>query len=287
MTAVLREIAKTTLAVISTGKLVANGLVYDLRPILTQSTVQTAYYTPDSLLSTWHSRGQAQPDPVSGETVIDILNSTTLAAARNAGLNGRKPPIAILNFASAEQPGGGFINGASAQEESIARSSTLYASLMTPTAQQFYTLHSGDARDGFYTHAMVYSPRVVIFRTDDGASAVPMEVDVLTSPAVYAALVRKHSEGDPEAEITRVMRERMARILFLFERRQVRNIILGSFGTGVFENDVDTVAAIWAELLCGPRARFRHSFAYVAFAVMDDATYLQFRRAFDKARELS
>ncbi|KAJ7022216.1 hypothetical protein C8F04DRAFT_1138617 [Mycena alexandri] len=169
MSAVLREIAKTTLAVVSTGKLVTNGLVYDLRPSLTQSTLQTAYYAPDSLLSTWP--GQAQPDgpdPVSGETVIDFLNSTTLAAARTAGLNGCKPSIAVLNFASAEQPGGGFINGASAQEESIARSSTLYASLMT-TAQQFYTPHSGDARDGFYTHAMVYSPRVVIFRTDDGA----------------------------------------------------------------------------------------------------------------------
>ncbi|KAJ7189099.1 hypothetical protein C8R46DRAFT_935316 [Mycena filopes] len=283
MAAALRDIAETTLAVVSTGKLRVNGAIYDLRGHVTQSTQQTAYYAPDSLLSTWDSSSR---DTGSGDPHIDILNASTLSAARSAAtVNNCKPPIGILNFASADQPGGGFINGASAQEESIARSSTLYASLMTPTAQQFYTLHSADPRNGFYTHAMVYSPRVVVFRSDDGAWVTPMEVDVLTSPAVHAGLVRRKTEGDSEAEITRVMRERMARILFLFERRQVRNLILGSFGTGVFQNDIDTVAAIWAELLCGPDARFRHAFQYVAFAVIDDASYVKFKRAFERARD--
>jgi uncharacterized protein (TIGR02452 family) len=85
---------------------------------------------------------------------------------------------------ASHRPGGGFINGANAQEESIARSSTLYASLMTRTAQQFYTLHTSDGRNGFYTHAMVYSPDVVVFRRDDDEMALPMMIDVLTSPAV-------------------------------------------------------------------------------------------------------
>ncbi|KAJ7091292.1 hypothetical protein C8R43DRAFT_1050124 [Mycena crocata] len=283
----LREIAASTLETISTGSVTMKGLTYDLRGKLSEARLKTAYYAPDSLLSTWKSNPPSA-STATKSTVLEILEKTTLQAARRAATKGYKRPIGLLNFASAEQPGGGFINGASAQEESVARSSTLYASLMTPTAQQFYTLHAAHGKGGFYSHAMIYSPHVVMFRADDGALAPPMEVDVLTSPAVHAGLVRKKAPKDGEAaverDITRTMRERMARILFLFERRQVRNLILGSFGTGVFKNDVDTVATIWAELLCGPSARFGHSFDYVAFAVMDDSTYSRFKRAFEKAK---
>ncbi|KAJ7669843.1 hypothetical protein DFH06DRAFT_1083529 [Mycena polygramma] len=276
-----RNIAKTTLAAVSSGKVTVNGRLYDLKNILSDSKLQTAYYAPDSLLSLWRSVSPSFQCPSPTNTVIECLETTTLDAARCAGLKGCKRPIGVLNFASAEQPGGGFINGANAQEESIARSSTLYASLMTPTAQQFYALHSADGREGFYTHAMVYSPHVVVFRMDDGSMAEPMEIDVITSPAVHAGLVRKRASGPAvERDIARAMRERMARILFLFERRQVGNLILGSFGTGVFKNDIDTVAQIWAELL---RGRFARSFRYVAFAVVDNATYLRFKRAFEKA----
>ncbi|KAF7348245.1 DUF2263 domain-containing protein [Mycena sanguinolenta] len=248
----LRAIARATLDVLSSGYVAVNGSLYDLSLMIAKTKLQTAYYGPDSLLSTWHSFSPSQPVPNTAQTIVELLETTTLHAARQVGRQGYAAPIGVLNFASADQPGGGFINGANAQEESIARSSTLYASLMTPTAQQFYTLHSNDARNGFYTHAMVYSPHVLVFRTDNGTLAPPMEIDVLTSPAVNAGV--------------RAMRERMARILFLFERRRVQTLVLGSFGTGVFKNDVNMVAEIWADLLCGPNARFSHSFGYVAFA---------------------
>ncbi|KAJ7041506.1 hypothetical protein C8F04DRAFT_1079056 [Mycena alexandri] len=278
----LREIAKKTRDVIKYKKVTVNGLVFDLSDLLARSKHETAYYPPNSLLSAWNSVNLSFHRPT---VVIEFLETTTLDAARTAGLKGRARPIGVLNFASAEQPGGGFINGANAQEESIARSSTLYASLMTPTAQQFYALHAADGRGGFYTHAMVYSPHIVVFRDDDGNLVLPMEIDVVTSPAVHAGLIRKHATGPGvEKDIRRKMRERMARVLYLFERRQVRNLILGSFGTGVFQNDVDMVAQIWAELLSGPTARFAYSFDYVAFAVVDNWTYMRFKDAFERKK---
>ncbi|KAJ7652569.1 hypothetical protein B0H17DRAFT_1214931 [Mycena rosella] len=282
-----REIVKSTRDALSTGIILVKGSQYDLNSALAHSKLQTAYYPPDSQLSTWRSFSPAKPYPAIGNTVMEFLETTTLDAARGVSEQGYKP-IGVLSFASAEQPGGGFINGANAQEESIARSSTLYASLMTHTAQQFYTLHTSDGRNGFYTHAMVYSPEVVVFRRDDGEMVLPMMIDVLTSPAVHVYLVRKHMAGTAgtaiETDIKNTMRERMARILFLFERRQVPHLVLGSFGTGVFQNDVAMVAQIWAELLCGPSARFERSFHHVVFAVIDNPTYLRFTRAFEEAK---
>ncbi|KAJ6530581.1 hypothetical protein B0H19DRAFT_967541, partial [Mycena capillaripes] len=284
-------VSASTRDTLSTGIILVNGLKYDLNSALAHSKLQTAYYPLDSLLSTWRSFSPAQPHPAIGNTVMEFLETTTLDAARRVSEQGYNR-IGVLNFASAEQPGGGFINGANAQEESIARSSTLYASLMTRTAQQFYTLHTSDGRNGFYTHAMVYSPGVVVFRRDDGKMALPRILDVLTSTAVRirGCMLTSFASTGPGRRLRQksssehTMRERMARILFLFERRQVPHLILGSFGTGVFQNDVAMVAQVWAELLCGPSARFGRSFHHVVFAVIDKPTYLRFTQAFEEAK---
>jgi hypothetical protein len=59
-------------------------------------------------------------------THIEVTGESTLAAAARLAKTG---PVLALNFASAKNPGGGFLSGAQAQEESLARASTLYASL--------------------------------------------------------------------------------------------------------------------------------------------------------------
>jgi uncharacterized protein (TIGR02452 family) len=191
----------------------------------------------------------------------------------------------VLNFASAKKPGGGFLRGARAQEESIARSSTLYPTLKTDTAQQFYTLHKRDPQGGYYSHAMIYSPGVLLLRDDRGGWTAPTEVDILTSPAVNAGVARKTlysmlAPNSVEGRIETTMRERMARILFLFEQQAVQDVVLGSFGTGVFKNDVGMVARIWADLLAVNDARFKCSFDRVIFAILGKPTFDEFKTVF-------
>lgn len=215
---------------------------------------------------------------------INIAPLSTLKGARFlADSMKKRGKIGVLNFASATLPGGGFLNGARAQEESIARSSTLYVSLTTSAARPFYAMHAADDRRGYYTHNMIYSPDVHLFRDDDGAWLPPLAVDVLTSPAVNAGQVRRQGRSTPaklEERIQDTMHERMGRILALFERKKVRNLVLGSFGTGVFQNDVRAMAAIWYELLQAPGARFAGSFDRVVFAIPDESTAKQFHAGF-------
>lgn len=57
---------------------------------------------------------------------------------------------------------------------------------------------------------MIYSPRVVVFATDDGrALETPYEVGVVTSPAVNAGVVREQNlhqdEGKVERAIARIV----------------------------------------------------------------------------------
>ena len=50
-------------------------------------------------------------------------------------------------------------------------------------ARPFYALHAGRSENyGFYTHAMIYSPEVQLFRDDDGDWLEPIPVDIVTSP---------------------------------------------------------------------------------------------------------
>ncbi|OSC98446.1 hypothetical protein PYCCODRAFT_1454428 [Trametes coccinea BRFM310] len=289
----LKKIADDTLAAIENGSYTVNGQTYDLEQPTKTSKQQTAYYAPDSLLSAWPNSNRATSSSSDGSTNFSILEATTLEGMRllRAALtpddpNEAVPRIGVLNFASAKKPGGGFLKGAQAQEESIARSSTLYPTLMTRTSQEFYTLHNRDPKGGYYSHAMIYSPGVTVFRDDHGGWVEPFQVDVLTSPAVNAGVVRETLHGrvagdSVEGKIAQVMRERMARILYLYETKGVKNLVLGSFGTGVFRNDVTTIATIWADLLMGDNARFKDSFDHVVFSILGKETYETFRTVFE------
>lgn len=151
---------------------------------------------------------------------------------------------------------------------------------MTETAQRFYQSHKRDPKKGYYSHAIVYSPQTLLIRSDAGEWLPPVEADMLTSCAVNAGVVRRYlreAESTDESNLDEAMKERMARVLYLFERHGVRNLVLGSFGTGVFRNRVELVAGIWKELLEG---RFKHSFDRVVFAILGSKTVQTFEDVF-------
>jgi len=52
--------------------------------------------------------------------------------------------------------------------------------------------------------------------------------------------------------IAAAMHERIARVLYLFQLQGAKHLVLGSFGTGVFQNSVSLVAGIFRDLLCDP-----------------------------------
>jgi len=293
----LKRIGEETLEAIYRGSYKVRREEYSLKERLRESRKNTEFFRPDSSLSQWASSPKPQvvggAEETSRPTHISILEISTIDAARlleNMYKNnpGEVGTTGILNFASATKPGGGFQNGAEAQEESIARASTLYPALTTEEGNKFYKLHKLDNEQNlsaYYSHAMIYSPKITIFRDDDGLWTPPFDVDVLTCAAVNAGEILKGTNGamtsGMNVRIEKEMTERMGRILFLFEQKGIRNIVLGTFGTGVFRNDIATVTRIWASLLVLPTARFRDSFDRVIFAVTGENTFANFKSGFE------
>lgn len=63
------------------------------------------------------------------EPVFEVTGESSTEAARRLA----DAPVAVLNFASARNPGGGHLNGAQAQEEALCRASALYPTAIRST----------------------------------------------------------------------------------------------------------------------------------------------------------
>src|SRR3954447_14311888 len=106
----LREIARQTVTIAEAGEYVTPaGRRVVIAGAVAAAVAGTCHHLPDEDL------------PLAGAPatpVVEVTAESTLAAARRVGGD-----VAALVFASAKNPGGGFLGGAEAQEESIARAS--------------------------------------------------------------------------------------------------------------------------------------------------------------------
>lgn len=213
--------------------------------------------------------------PVSSpaRTRVSVVNGTSFASARELATRTGRAPL-VLNFASAKNPGGGFLGGARAQEESLARSSALYACIKDSA---MYAHHRART-DCMYTSWMIHSPSVPVFRDDDTGELleVPYLASILTAPAPNAGVVESRQQHRRE-EVRRVMAERVRRVLAICVQKGERELVLGAWGCGVFKNDPDVVARAFAKELAGD---FAGAFDEVVFAVLDWSEERRFVRPF-------
>ncbi|QKW37718.1 TIGR02452 family protein [Actinomadura sp. NAK00032] len=266
-----RMTAQETVAILERGDYTApSGRTVPIADGLARAVEGTVLYRPqelDALLA-------RLPEGGTEATRIEVTGETTLAAARRL-CGGGTDPLA-LNFASAKNPGGGFLNGAHAQEEGLARSSGLYTSLLS--AREFYDFHR-EQRDLLYSDHMIYSPGVPVFRDDAGRLLdEPYGVAFLTSPAPNRGAIR---DGAAAERIPAVLRLRARKVLAVALARGHGRLVLGAWGCGVFRNDPAEVARAFAEPL-RPGGEFAGRFEHVVFAVWDTAQGSPRQAAFEQ-----
>ena len=232
-----RELGREMVNVLKQGHYTTkSGVKVDLKSKVEEAVAGTVTYEPSSGLLPFSTHCYA-------ETRVEVRNETTLSAAECLLAEGENP--VALNFASAMSPGGGFLTGARAQEEYLARSSGLWSCLYQ---NSMYPYHQ-DRMDPFYTDYVIYSPDVPIVRDDNSEFLEePYSCSIITSPAVHAHGVRRYMP-EREADIIPVMRERMLKVLAVGATHGHPSLVLGAWGCGAFGNDGHEIAELFRSVL--------------------------------------
>ena len=204
------------------------------------------------------------------ETDVLVANETTLGAARRLGDAGLR--TLSLNFANGVVPGGGFLGGARAQEETLCRSSALFRML---EGDPMYDAHR-DGAPGESSDWVILSPDVPVFRRDDGSVAERWRTSFATCAAPYAPHVGQPRSGD-------LLARRIHRLLAVARAYGFDALVLGAWGCGEFGNDPVRTARDFREAL---ETEFAGAFRHVTFAITDWSPDRRFLRPFRDAFSL-
>jgi len=230
------------------------------------------------------------------ETAKVIVSKKRTFEAASAYKNQK---TAVLNFASATNPGGGVIHGSSAQEECLCRCSTLYFALNTDEMwKKFYTPHRKEGNP-LHNDDLIYSPEIVVFKTDTANPKLMPEAEwyqtnVITcaAPNLRAKPANRMNAGEAEKavkitekELLALHEKRLRKILDIATAEGNEVVILGAFGCGAFENSPQVVALAMKNVI----KEYLHVFKVIEAAVYcspkDDTNYKVFSRvlsAYDK-----
>lgn len=194
------------------------------------------------------------------DTVYSVVRHS--AEAKNLG---------VLNFASFKRPGGGFLDGAMAQEEALCHSSDLYSILSQMTV--FYETNKSYLNRSLYVDRGLYTPGVIFER---GLTRCTANVITVAAPNKAAAMCYK---GVSSAENSRVLYSRLDFVLNIAVAHDIDVLILGAFGCGVFGQDATEVAEMFKMLLT---ERYMNCFEKVIFAIPNgrDGNLEAFRKVY-------
>lgn len=230
-----------------------------------------AHFTPNmhyALLNTEAYGGDDQ-DAI-GDPFADIcrefemVQMSTTEAIYELGHNN----CIALNFASYKNPGGAFMDGSCAQEESLCHESWLYNILARQT--DYYAWNKKHLNRGLYKDRALYTPDVVFSDCLNNAVA-----DVLTCAAPNRSIIVKGYTNFTEEENYKVLHDRILFISKICSLKKKDVLIHGAWGCGVFQQD----PAVVAKLIHNTTWR---GVKKIVLAVIDKPTYEIFKKEFEE-----
>ena len=189
--------------------------------------------------------------------VVSVWNMDTLEAARVLGETGER--VAVLNMCSVMQPGGGFMSGALAQEESLCMRSTLYPCL----DKGLYPLTGSDC---------LFTPSVLVFRDpnlDIYRNKDQFFIDVISCAAPRKPPLNFSGTMYRDKATADLMASKMRLIMGVAALNGRKTVVLGALGCGAYDNPPVQVASLWKSVLTDPNAPWNGKIDRVVFAILD------------------
>lgn len=184
----------------------------------TMALFESDDYRPAMPIDASHPLVKAQrPAPLSVEIVAAPTEKAAMALPKNHG---------VLIFASSTKPGGGWRNGAVAQEEDVSLHST-------------WGYQAEKAEPGFYGDTNGLGPDKILVA--DGAWIIHSDQYRMSqpSPAVFVAVAAPNRQSEavrnvPTPELIQALAKRLRTAFDAWHERGVTTVIAGAIGCGVF-----------------------------------------------------
>lgn len=256
---------------------------FELIAIVQESTKNQVFIPEKSAVD---FTGQSKTD----KARIVVSGKRSLEAAEVYAKQGKK--VCVLNFASATNPGGGVVNGSSAQEECICRCTTLYPCLNNDDLwTKFYKSHRR-AANPLYNNDCIYTPDVCVFKSDiNFPEPLPKDewwkVNILTCAAPNLR-ERPNNPMNPHAGYTQVkvtpdelealLTSRIKRIFEIAVANENEVLVLGAFGCGAFRNPPEIVAKVFYNVMQDYLCYFDTIEYAVYHTEREEANYDAFKR---------
>lgn len=192
--------------------------------------------------------------------IIQILDTDTVSALYM--INNFYSNIGILNFASFKYPGGMFLKGSSAQEEALCHESNLYETLKffdnTYYSGNRYECKMNPTINSTYLDKGIYSPNIIFIR--ENKNNINAAVITVAAPNIRNADVVILERFNSVA-----LSNRIKFVLDIAETENLKTLILGAFGCGVFRQNPEEVAYLFKEYLLSEK----YNFTNIIFAIPD------------------
>lgn len=213
------------------------------------SSDNTHIYDDSSFLIKNYNNGQNVPT----EVLVVLEDSVSAAVNENEHIG----KTAILNFSSYKEPGGLFLAGSKAQEECLCHASFLY-NVLRRFDDTFYEENRKDLNKALYRNKALYSPNIIFFDKDNKEHWC----DVITCASPNKKAAQKYCNVSDETNY-KVLNDRIDFIYKVAAAEKVDTLILGSYGCGVFGQNIQEVAELFISNLK------KYSFKKVVFAVIE------------------
>ncbi len=179
-------------------------------------------------------------------TVTVVNANATQAVLENGRGYAQFCDLALLDFASFVNPGGGYIRGAFAQEECLCADSFLY-NVLKEKHSWYQENRRRNINCELYRNRGLVVPAV---RFERGKMHAYADVLVVAAPNAKRARA-EYSLSD--AQIGSAMRDRVRFVLALCDEIGRTKLVAGAFGCGAFGGNAEAVAEIFREELASGR----------------------------------
>lgn len=179
---------------------------------------------------------------------VVVANIDSFVMAENF-LKSRCSSVLVLNMASAYKPGGGVLNGKTAQEESLFRRSSAFLS----HSEHLYPLSE---------NTVLFTPKVTVIKDEKHEMLEhPFDVSMVTVSALRKPVLENGVYFEDDFNL---MQRKIESIFKIGISKKVDCLVLGALGCGVYNNPPEEVSRIMSMMI----QRYGHHFSKIGFAIL-------------------